>query len=198
MSQTIAQIVENLKTALPAVAKNIRGGWENIQSLNIKTNSSISLPIWSCLLEEGENGRWAKTEAEDEEAWGGLGGADNDDESEPSTSEAPTKKPASKKRSVDDATGPQKQKRKKTKRGEEEATATVESKDEEVPVPKKSSKKTSVPSTEDTPVAPPKPAEATKRKNNTSLEKKKGKVVSAKPGKSAKQQILGPAPKRGL
>ena len=74
----------------------------------------------------------------------------------------------------------------------------MESKDDEDPAPKKSSKKASVPSTEDTPAALSKPAEATKRKNNTSLEKKKGKVVSAKPGKSAKQQILGPAPKRGL
>lgn len=31
------------------------GGWDNVQSLNIKTTTSASLPIWTCsLAEEGE------------------------------------------------------------------------------------------------------------------------------------------------
>ena len=50
MSQTPSHILENLQTALPAVAKAIKGGWDNIQNFAIKTNSSLSLPIWSCTL----------------------------------------------------------------------------------------------------------------------------------------------------
>ena len=50
MSQTPSHILENLQTALPAVAKAVKGGWDNIQNFAIKTNSSVSLPIWSCIL----------------------------------------------------------------------------------------------------------------------------------------------------
>lgn len=58
MSQNPSQIVENINTAIPAIAKAIPGGWDNIQSLHIKTNSSVSLPIWSCVLEDTETGGW--------------------------------------------------------------------------------------------------------------------------------------------
>ena len=50
MSQTPSHILENLQTALPAIANAVKGGWDNIQNLTIKTNSSVSLPIWSCTL----------------------------------------------------------------------------------------------------------------------------------------------------
>ena len=50
MSQTPSHILENLQTALPAVAKAVKGGWDNIQNFAIKTNSSVSLPIWSYIL----------------------------------------------------------------------------------------------------------------------------------------------------
>lgn len=59
MSHTPEQILANLKTALPAIAKNIKDGWDNIQSLGIKTNSSVTLPIWNCNLDVNEGGRWA-------------------------------------------------------------------------------------------------------------------------------------------
>lgn len=55
MSQTPSHILENLQTALPAVAKAIKGGWDNIQNFTIKTNSSVSLPIWSCTLNKTES-----------------------------------------------------------------------------------------------------------------------------------------------
>lgn len=58
MSQKPSQIVENIKSAIPAIAKVIPGGWDNIQSLLIKTNSSVSLPVWSCSLEDTNSGRW--------------------------------------------------------------------------------------------------------------------------------------------
>lgn len=69
MSQTPAHILENLRTALPAVAKALKGGWDNIQNFAIKTNSSVSLPIWSCTLDVTEH-----------EIWNGLQAKDVDDE----------------------------------------------------------------------------------------------------------------------
>ncbi|KZT38913.1 ribosomal protein L1 [Sistotremastrum suecicum HHB10207 ss-3] len=91
LSHTPAQTLANLTTALPEVAKRIRGGWDNIQSLSIKTSSSISLPIWSCELGAGPGGRWdglsiGAVEEEDEE-WGGIDGDDpkaGDEDSEES------------------------------------------------------------------------------------------------------------------
>lgn len=59
LSQTSAQVSANLKSALPAVVKAIKGGWDNIQSFHIKTNTSTSLPIWSCDLGSEDSGRWA-------------------------------------------------------------------------------------------------------------------------------------------
>lgn len=56
ITQSLAHILDNLRSALPAIAKRIDGGWDNIQSFHIKTNTSVSLPIWSCKL--GEDGRW--------------------------------------------------------------------------------------------------------------------------------------------
>ncbi|KXN82821.1 Putative ribosome biogenesis protein C8F11.04 [Leucoagaricus sp. SymC.cos] len=55
LSHTPAQILSNTIKAIPAVAAHIPGGWDNIQSLMIKTNTSVSLPIWSCNLDE----RWS-------------------------------------------------------------------------------------------------------------------------------------------
>jgi ribosome biogenesis protein UTP30 len=66
LSQTPSQIIANLKSALPAVVSHIKGGWDNVQSFHIKTNSSASLPIWTCSLGEGENGRWAGLGADKE------------------------------------------------------------------------------------------------------------------------------------
>lgn len=73
VSQATAQILANLKSALPVVAKRIVGGWDNIQSFGIKTNSSLNLPIWNCALGDGEGARWEgltndiDVEAEDED-----------------------------------------------------------------------------------------------------------------------------------
>ena len=68
MSQKPSQILENLKTALPAIVQHIKDGWDNVQSLLIKTNSSVSLPIWTCNLDDSNEGRWdgltAKVEGE--------------------------------------------------------------------------------------------------------------------------------------
>jgi ribosome biogenesis protein UTP30 len=58
LSQKPSQLLANLEKALPSIAKHIQGGWENIQALHIKTNSSVSLPIWTCNLDDSESGRW--------------------------------------------------------------------------------------------------------------------------------------------
>ncbi|KAI0689409.1 hypothetical protein C8T65DRAFT_700259 [Cerioporus squamosus] len=52
------QVLANLETALPKVVKQINGGWDNIQSLLIKTNSSVALPIWQCDLGTQSGGWW--------------------------------------------------------------------------------------------------------------------------------------------
>lgn len=58
LSHSPAQILANIRSALPAIVKHLKGGWENVQSFHIKTNSSASLPIWNCPLSESEGGRW--------------------------------------------------------------------------------------------------------------------------------------------
>ncbi|KAH7337029.1 ribosomal protein L1p/L10e family-domain-containing protein [Rhizoctonia solani] len=71
-----SQVLDNLTTALPEIVKHIKGGWENIQSLHIKTSASVALPIWSCDLKERWDGLGPvkeasaseKSESEDDEA----------------------------------------------------------------------------------------------------------------------------------
>ncbi|KIJ62675.1 hypothetical protein HYDPIDRAFT_182713 [Hydnomerulius pinastri MD-312] len=83
LSHTPKQIQTNLETALPAIVGHIKGGWDNIQSLHIKTSTSISLPIWTCDLGDEEGGRWngliAGEEAEGEASSQGDD-ADSEDE----------------------------------------------------------------------------------------------------------------------
>ncbi|KAF5360839.1 hypothetical protein D9756_004960 [Leucocoprinus leucothites] len=89
LSHTPTQILSNISKAIPAIAAHIPGGWDNIQSLMIKTNTSVSLPIWSCNLDE---------------RWGGLvkGGDKGEDEEVEKTNNKRGKKKeqASKKRPV--------------------------------------------------------------------------------------------------
>ncbi|RUS26780.1 ribosomal protein L1 [Jimgerdemannia flammicorona] len=51
-SQTPAQVFENLQTALPHIIDKIPSKWKNIQSLNLKTSDSVSLPIYNSLPDE--------------------------------------------------------------------------------------------------------------------------------------------------
>ena len=67
LTQSPVQVLANLETALPAIIAAVRGGWDNVQSLNIKTTKSLSLPIWSCKLGTGEGARWHGLTLEDEE-----------------------------------------------------------------------------------------------------------------------------------
>lgn len=52
---TSAQLSENVEAALPViVGKHIKGNWENVQSIDIKTGTSASLPVWNCKVSD----RW--------------------------------------------------------------------------------------------------------------------------------------------
>lgn len=53
-----SEIYDNLCAAVPYLDTKLPlGGWDNVQSLHIKTTSSIALPIWNCSLDD-EEGRF--------------------------------------------------------------------------------------------------------------------------------------------
>ncbi|TFK73185.1 ribosomal protein L1, partial [Pluteus cervinus] len=82
LSQTPEQIMANIQTALPAIVKRIQDGWDNIQNLHIKTNSSVSLPIWSCSLGDSEGGRWDGFTVEADAGGSGSDGSDDDEDTD--------------------------------------------------------------------------------------------------------------------
>jgi len=57
-AQSPSQVLANLQKALPAVIENLKGGWDNVQSLHLKTVDSVALPIWTCGLGLEEGSRW--------------------------------------------------------------------------------------------------------------------------------------------
>ena len=50
--QTVEEAVENVVGAVSEITKMVPRGWNNIQSLNLKTSDSISLPIYTSLPEK--------------------------------------------------------------------------------------------------------------------------------------------------
>ncbi|KAG0373864.1 MAG: ribosomal protein L1/ribosomal biogenesis protein [Linnemannia gamsii] len=52
-SQSAAEITANIETAMPHIIEKIPRKWKNIQSINLKTNDSTSLPIFNSLPDEG-------------------------------------------------------------------------------------------------------------------------------------------------
>ncbi|KAJ3766955.1 ribosomal protein L1p/L10e family-domain-containing protein [Lentinula raphanica] len=80
ISQTAAQVVANIKTALPVIASKINGGWDNVQSIGLKTSMSAYLPIWTCSLDDSKDGRWASLAADDEEESEFEGDEDEEDD----------------------------------------------------------------------------------------------------------------------
>jgi ribosome biogenesis protein UTP30 len=196
ISQTPSQILANLKSALPAIIKNIKGEWQNIQSIHIKTNSSVSLPIWTCSLDDSEEGRWGGSAAvvnkealaaeETEES--GASGDSTASEGEEVHEQTDRK---GKKRSLDDE---DKTSHKKPK------TTHLEVEKSKSP-PKRSLNAVSFTSTKKAktnavPGSPPRPAVSvkmeSKQKHRSSLAEKKAKIVKRKIGsKGAKERLLG-------
>ena len=87
LSHTPKQIQVNLETALPAIVSHIKGGWDNIQTLHIKTSTSISLPIWTCDLGSEEGGRWDGLVAEAEAEAASENSEEEEEETETSDEE---------------------------------------------------------------------------------------------------------------
>lgn len=46
-SHTPEQLAENVVAALPAVLSRIKGGWENVHNIDVKTGNSAALPVWN-------------------------------------------------------------------------------------------------------------------------------------------------------
>ncbi|KAH8114552.1 ribosomal protein L1 [Phellopilus nigrolimitatus] len=176
ITQSPEHILDNLKTALPAIVKRIEGGWDNIQSFHVKTNSSVSLPIWACNLGEGDGGRWEAKAAVSEENWAGFGEEKkNAEESESEKEEElPQKENAKKKGKKRTAEEKNEQPSKKVKKSDLKA----KSPDEEGTSGKPTKKKKD----DETPSALASKSKTTPEVNNETPEKakkdKKGKAPS--------------------
>ncbi|CCL98648.1 uncharacterized protein FIBRA_00650 [Fibroporia radiculosa] len=218
LSQSPSQIIDNLKTALPVVVKKIQGGWDNMQSLHIKTNSSVSLPIWSCDLGGGEGGRWdgLTAGASSDEESGKAGseedtGTDGDDAEKPkgkhavmealSTAEVTEPTKGKKRAAEENMDMPQRKKREKSSqhRGKSsESRGSKKSKTDTVvqdPPPTSPPPPTVTPTTTTTGTASlstmPKD-ELKKKRSAMGGERKKVKMVnSILAAKSAKEAIVG-------
>lgn len=98
LSQKPAQVLANLETALPEVVKHIKGGWDNVQSLFIKTNSSAALPIWQCDLGTESGGRWEGLVAS-----AGSAEGESDEDEKMDVEQAPVTRAKGKKRAAEEA-----------------------------------------------------------------------------------------------
>ncbi|KAF4617450.1 hypothetical protein D9613_005717 [Agrocybe pediades] len=189
MSQKPSQIVDNIKTALPAIAKAIKGEWSNIQSLNIKTNSSVSLPIWSCSLDDSEGGRWNGLQAEDEDEAMEGESEESEEEVEPKKSEKASAAKGRKRASESDE---EEEKPKKKAKAAEATKATKDVKPAKTsPATDASSKKSKATVTETpAPSATPAPngKKAAKTKAVTPMTESTSKVVAAVPEPEKKKK----------
>lgn len=113
-TQSSSQTLANLQTALPAIIANIRGGWNNVQSLHLKTNDSVALPLWTCGL--GEEDRWDGL-VKDDEAMKEEGGSVSEDEMDVDevVEEETPKKSKGKKRPPEEDTQEEEKPKKKVK-----------------------------------------------------------------------------------
>ncbi|ESK82560.1 u3 snornp-associated protein cic1 utp30 family protein [Moniliophthora roreri MCA 2997] len=131
ISQKPSQILDNLKEAIPAIASSIKGGgggWDNIQSLGIKTSNSVHLPIWSCSLDGDEGGRYDGLTAVDDDVEM-EGGSDDESEAEVDAeaevkvpAPAPTVKKGKKKRAAEDEDEDEAEKEKPKKKAKAQAS----------------------------------------------------------------------------
>ncbi|EGN91706.1 hypothetical protein SERLA73DRAFT_192115 [Serpula lacrymans var. lacrymans S7.3] len=195
LSHTPAQILSNLKMALPTIAKYIKGGWENIQSLQLKSNFSASLPIWTCDLGEDEGGRWDGLTAQSDQENSDSSEEEEEnngktDIKEKQVSQEPEKAAPAKrtKRPLDDAAEKPKKKAKAVVSAEPIPTTPA------LPAPSPSPKATKTPSKKSKPepvAVSVSQAELKQKRSSESGEKKKAKVLKGKGSKSAKEKILG-------
>ncbi|KAJ7631991.1 ribosomal protein L1p/L10e family-domain-containing protein [Mycena polygramma] len=167
VSHKPSQVLENLQAAIPTIVKNIKGGWDNVQSLLLKTNSSAGLPIWSCDLGDGQGGRW-----------GGLVASADDDEM--SVLEADDEMDVV---GVEDK-GARKGKGKKRAVAEEEVEVEEPKKKAKAPESKESVPRKSKPAADDAVKAPVPAVDATKGKK-----KSKAGAEDATPTKAEQKKV---------
>ncbi|KAJ3814459.1 ribosomal protein L1 [Lentinula aff. lateritia] len=177
-SQPAAQVVANIKTALPAIAARVNGGWDNIQSFGLKTSNSVNLPIWSCSLDDTDSGRWAGDEADKDVDM------DGDDEKSDSPAVMHTGKSKGKKRAADvdednqTVASPKRKKSKKSSDG-----SSLSARDGTIDVPSTSKKSKLIVST---------PAKTVAKEFATSISPAKDVVSASKP--RAKKGTASQAP----
>ncbi|KAJ3853587.1 ribosomal protein L1p/L10e family-domain-containing protein [Lentinula lateritia] len=200
-SQPAAQVVANIKIALPAIAARVNGGWDNIQSFGLKTSNSVNLPIWSCSLDDTDSGRWAGLTAEDEDESEGEEDEDEDksqSEDEDEQDDSMDSDEADKDNTKEGKEEQKKEKKKKGKKSIESAEGpeddamvmdTAPATDAAEKKPKKD-KKSLVSDEKEVPASLSK-EELKKKKSEAPGEKKKHKVSKAKGGKSVKDSLLG-------
>ncbi|CAE6413595.1 unnamed protein product [Rhizoctonia solani] len=205
---TSSQVLENLTTALPEIVKHIQGGWENVQSLHIKTSGSVSLPIWSCDLSERWDGLGPVEEVEAEVSEESEGGEESEEEEQeepapvvkegkkraaPATSSTGT---ASKKAKASESAKVTAKDKAKTKVAE---TASVKAKGKPAPavVPtKKAIPKTPIveesSGSDSEPEPAPAPTVAKKSAVAGNMAQKKAKILASKgSSKGSKARIVG-------
>lgn len=207
LSQSSSHVLDNLKTALPAIVKTIKGGWDNLQSLHIKTSTSASLPIWSCDLSSESGGRWdgiADVEMDGSDAESAEKGAGSDAESE---AEVVVQKPSKgKKRAAEAVEEPPKKKAKasipipeptkssKTSASKKTTAAAPPPTTESGGKPKKRKSADAAPSkivAEESVAAGVASELAASKTSNDSQKKRKGKASAAEPAPSSS---AAPAP----
>lgn len=156
-------ILDNLTVALPAIVKNIKDGWDNIQSFNIKTSASVSLPIWSCKLGRGEGARWS-AESADSGEWSGFGAEEEADRSLPKPTvieevaigkkrAAKEDSPVTPKKAKVVESSTETSKRRKGKKGSEEEQPTLKKKTSPVDTKTEASRSSSKPTPQPTTVS---------------------------------------------
>jgi ribosome biogenesis protein UTP30 len=196
LSQSPDQVLANLMTALPAIVAAVHRGWDNVQSLSIKSSKSASLPIWTCKLGNDEGARWHGLTLEAEDG--------NDSESDELTSAETPRTTIPDKAAEKPVQGGKKQKRaaevaeppaqKKPKKAPSEPTTmgSVTS-----PKPRKGSKSNPLPNQTDIEKAAPSLTKDALTKDELkqkrrSGEKKKEKLVKGNAGTvTAKKSLIG-------
>ncbi|EJD50396.1 ribosomal protein L1 [Auricularia subglabra TFB-10046 SS5] len=203
---TPAKLLDNLESALPAVVAAIKGGWDNVQNLHVKTSTSASLPIWTCELGAGEGARWDGLMEGVEEDGGkekekGKKRAAQADEDKDETPKAKKRKHDEAKPKDDDttpkATPAKKSKDAAASKKAEDAPAAKKAKSD-APVSSKKSKDDAPPSSKKDKVAstPSKPASTPSKSTPSASDKPKSALKSAL--KPASSPAVSEKPKSAL
>ena len=164
-----------------------------MQSFNIKTNSSTSLPIWSCSLDDGAEGRWGGVEVKTGDEEQGESGESGDESEEKDSGKAKRAEKGKKREAEAEEATP----KKKVKKSDKD-TSTGPAKAIEVEQTKsKMQHKSTKPVTDDTTslVQPTETSKKTKRKEKLKANTTEAEMVTEPPTvpAPASESIVSPA-----